>query len=165
MSLAEGVSGSIIYKAYSTGVITANTQPVSTVDPAVGSAQIVRRVSSTLKLAKDTYQSNEIRSDRQIYDFRHGVKRVTGGISGEYSPGTYFAFQEAALRATKSSTVTQTQATLTSAAFSSAGTITFAAGAPVTAGVRVGDIVRFTGLTTGSANNATNFLVTGVSGT
>jgi hypothetical protein len=35
MSLAEGVQGSIIYKAYSTGVITANTQPVSTVDPAV----------------------------------------------------------------------------------------------------------------------------------
>jgi hypothetical protein len=66
--------------------VTANTQPVSTVDPAVGSAQIVRRVSSTLKLAKDTYQSNEIRSDRQIYDFRHGVKRVTGGIWASIAP-------------------------------------------------------------------------------
>lgn len=166
MSLAEGVQSSIVFKSYATGAITANSQPVSTVDPAVGSAQIIRRVSSTLKLAKDTYQSAEIRSDRQISDFRHGVKRVTGGIMGEYSPGTYFAFQEAALRATKSAAITQTQATLTSAAFDSVTGITFAGGAPVTAGVRIGDIVRFTGLTVGGGvNNATNFLVTGVSGT
>jgi hypothetical protein len=164
MSLAEGVSGSIVYKAYATGVITSNTQPVSTVDPAVGSAQILRRVSSSLKLAKDTYQSNEVRSDRQIADFRHGVKRVTGGISGEFSPATYFPFIEAACRATKSATITQTQATLTSVAFSSAGTITFAGGTPVTAGMRVGDIIRFTGLTVNTANNATNFLITGFSG-
>ncbi len=165
MSLAEGVSGSIVYKAYSTGVITANTLPTSTVDPAVGSAQVLRRVSSSLKLAKDTYQSNEVRSDRQIADFRHGVKRVTGAISGEYSPATYFAFQEAALRATKTSTITQTQATLTSVAFDSTTGITFAAGTPVTAGLRIGDIIRFTGLTVGGGlNNATNFLITAFSG-
>ncbi len=166
MSLAEGVQGSIIYKAYATGVITANTQPVSTVDPAVGSAQILRRVSSSLKLAKDTYQSNEIRSDRQIADFRHGVKRATGAISGEFSPATYFPFIEAACRATKSAVITQTQATLTSVAFDSVTGITFAGGTPVTAGLRTGDIIRFTGLTVGGGvNNATNFLITGFSGT
>ncbi len=163
MSLAEGVAGSIIYKAYSTGVITANTQPTSTVDPAVGSAQILRRVSSTLKLAKDTYQSNEIRSDRQIADFRHGVKRVTGGISGEYSPATYFAFQEAALRATKSSAVSLSNTDLTSVTSdNTSSSFTFAGGNPVTLGLRIGDIVRFGTLAT-TANNATNYLVTGFS--
>ena len=167
MTLATGAQGSIIYKAYSTGVITSNTQPVSTVDPAVGSAKIIRRVASTLKLAKDTYQSNEVRSDQQIQDFRHGVKRATGGINDEFSVGTWFDFIEAACRATKSSTITQTQATLTSVAFDNTlGTITFAAGTPVTAGFRNGDILRFTGLTVGGGlNNATNFLVTGFSGT
>jgi len=166
MSLAEGVSGSLRYKVYSTGVITANTQPVSTVDPAITGGQILRRVSSTLKLAKDTYQSGEVRSDRQIADFRHGVKRVIGGINGEFSPATYFDFIEAACRATKTSTITQTQATLTSVAFDNTlGTITFAAGTPVTAGLRTGDILRFTGLTVGGGlNNATNFLVTAFSG-
>ncbi len=165
MSLAEGVQGSIIYKAYATGAITANTQPVSTVDPAVGSAQVLRRVSSTLKLTKATYQSGEIRADRQIADFRHGYKKAEGAISGEFSPATYFPFIEAACRATKSATITQTQATLTSVAFDSSTGITFAAGTPVTAGLRIGDVLRFTGLTVGGgANNATNFVITGFSG-
>jgi hypothetical protein len=166
MSLAEGVQGSIIYKAYSTGLITANTQPVSTVDPAVGSAQILRRVASTLKLTKATYQSNEVRADRQIQDFRHGYKKAEGGINGEFSPKTYFDFIEAAMRATKTSTITQTQAALTSVAFDSATSkITFTGGTPVTAGLRTGDIIRFTGLTVNTANNATNFLITAFSGT
>jgi hypothetical protein len=162
MSLAEGVARSIIYKAYATGVITANSQPVSTVDPAVGSAKILRRVSSSLKLAKDTYQSNEIRSDRQIQDFRHGVKRVTGSVSGELSPATYFDFMEAACRGTKSSAITITQADVTSVAFDSgASTATFASGDAVALGIRIGDIVRFTSLAT-AGNNSTNFLVTSI---
>jgi hypothetical protein len=164
MSLAEGVARSIIYKAYATGVITANTQPVSTVDPAVGSAKILRRVSSSLKLAKDTYQSNEVRSDRQIQDFRHGVKRVTGSISGELSPATYFDFMEASCRGTKSSALSLSNTDFTSVTSDSATSkFVMAGGAPVTLGLRVGDIIRFTGLAT-TANNATNFLITGFGG-
>jgi hypothetical protein len=163
MSLAEGVARSIVYKAYATGVISANTQPVSTVDPAVGSAKILRRVSSTLKLAKDTYQSAEIRSDRQIQDFRHGVKRVTGSISGELSPATYWDFFEAVCRGTKSSAVSLSQADVTDiVSDSSTSTFTVSSGNPVTLGIRTGDILRFASLST-AANNATNFLVTGFS--
>ena len=166
MSLAEGVQASIRYKAYATGAISSNTQPVSTVDPAASAGQVLRRVSSSLKLAKDTYQSNEVRTDRQIQDFRHGVKRVTGSISGELSPATYFDFIEAACRGTKSASVAAlTEADLTSAAFDNVtSSITFASGAPVTLGIRVGDILRFTNLAT-AGNNSTNFLVTGFSGT
>jgi hypothetical protein len=166
MSLAEGVQASIRYKAYSTGVISSNSQPVSSTDPAATGGQILRRVSSSLKLAKDTYQSNEVRTDRQIQDFRHGVKRVTGSISGELSPATYFDFIEAACRGTKSaSVVALTETDLTSAELdNTTSTITFAGGAPVTLGLRVGDIIRFTNLAT-SANNSINFLITGFSGT
>ncbi len=163
MSLAEGVARSIIYKKYATGVITANSQPSSATDPAVGSAQILRRVSSSLKLAKDTYQSNEIRSDRQIQDFRHGVKRVTGSISGELSPATYFDFFEASCRGTKSSAVTLSNTDFTSiTSDNSTSTFIVAGGNPVTLGLRTGDIIRFTGLAA-TANNSTNYLITGFS--
>src|SRR5580765_6323020 len=102
MSLAEGVSARVAYKAYATGVMESNTQPVSATDPGPTSAQVLRRVASSLKLAKDTYAASEIRSDRQTVDFRHGTRRVTGSISGEYSPATYWDFFEAATRGTAS---------------------------------------------------------------
>jgi hypothetical protein len=164
MSLAEGVQGSIRYKAYATGAITSNTQPVSTVDPAVTGGQILRRVSSSLKLAKDTYQSNEIRSDRQIQDFRHGTRRVTGSISGEFSPGTYFDFIEASCRGTKSAALALSNTDFTSITSDSATSkFTVTGGNPVTSGLRTGDIIRPANLAT-AANNATNFVITGFGG-
>lgn len=165
MSIAEGVQAQVAYKAYATGVITAGTQPVSSVDPAAGSAQVLRRVSSSLKLAKDTYQSNEIRADRQIADYRHGVKRVTGGLSGEFSPGTYFPLFEAACRGTKASAITADQTDFTSvAAVNTSSKFSFTAGNPVTKGLRIGMVMRFTNLSD-SDNNSKNFLITGFGGT
>lgn len=164
MSLAEGVQRSIRYKAYSTGVISSNTQPTSTVDPAITGGQSLRRVSSSLKLAKDTYASNEIRDDRQIADFRHGVKRVTGSISGELSAGTYFDFIEAALRGTKAAAVSLGPSQLTSlSADNATSKFVAAAGDPVALGLRTGAIIRLTGMSDPD-NNAKNFLITGFSG-
>ena len=164
MPLAEGVSASIRYKAYATGVITSNAQPVSATDPAASGGQILRRVSSSLKLTKDSYQSNEVNTNRQIQDFRHGIKRVTGSISGEFSPRTYFDFLEAACRGTKSAPVSLSQTQLTSvAADNPTSKFTFAGGDPVALGMRVGDILRFT-LMSDSDNNAKNFLITGFGG-
>jgi len=165
MSIAEGVSCSIRTKAYSSGAIVSNTQAISSSELGATGAQTLRRVSSSLKLGKDTYQSNEMRTDRQIADFRHGIKRVTGSISGELSPKTYFEYIEAAFRGTKGAAITLTEANLTSAAFDSGtSTVTFGGGAPVTLGMRIGDILRFTTLA-GPSNNSTNYMITGFSGT
>lgn len=165
MSLANGVQAQVTYKAYATGVITANTEAVSASDPAAGSAQILRRVSSSLAMGKDTYQSAEIRTDYQIEDFRHGVRRVGGSLSGEFSPASYFDFLEAAMRGTKVSAISLSESDLTSAALdNSTSTITFGGGAPVTLGLRVGHVLRFANLAT-AGNNATNFVITGFSGT
>jgi hypothetical protein len=165
MTVAEGSSGSIRYKSYATGVISSNSQPVSTVDPAITGGQILRRVSSSLKLAKDTYQSAEIRADKQIADFRHGVKRVTGSLTGEFSPATYFDFLEAACRATKTAAITGSPTDFTSVSASNVGSsFTFAGGNPVTKGYRIGDIWRFTGMSD-TDNNTKNFLITGFGGT
>lgn len=165
MSLAEGVSAQVAYKKYVTGVITANTQPVSSVDPAVGSAQVLRRVSSTLKLGKDTYTSNEIDASRQIKDFRHGVKRAMGGIvSGELSPGTYWDFLEAVLRGTDAAPATASQSDYTSvSADNTTSKFTFTAGNPATK-FRKGSIVRFANLSDAD-NNAKNFTIVGFGGT
>ena len=98
MPLAEGVSARISYKFYTDPKIIPGVTPVPATDPGPTGAQILRRVASTLAFTKDTYQSNEIRSDRQIADFRHGVRRVAGNVSGELSPASYKDLFEASLR-------------------------------------------------------------------
>ena len=164
MPLAEGVSARISYKAHSTGVITPGSEPDISVDPGASGGQILRRVSSTLALTKDTYQSAEIRSDRQIADFRHGVRRVTGNIVGELSPLTYGDLFQAVSRGTWAAAVAKSNTELTSAAAdNTTSTFTFGGGNPVTEGFRVGDILRFTNLSDAD-NNSKNFLILDFSG-
>jgi hypothetical protein len=155
--LSEGVSATIRYKAYSTGVITANSQPLIATDPGASGGQLLRRVSSTIDLAKNTYQSAEIRSDRQIADFRHGTRHVQGKIAGELSPASYFDFFEAVHRDTKVSAISLSQVDFTSLAASASGSsITLGSGDAAALGLRVGDIIRLGGTT---ANDAINFTI------
>lgn len=65
--------------------------------PATPTLQTLRHKSCSLKLTKGSLQSEEIRSDRQISDFRHGAYQVGGAIAGELSHGTYDDLLEAAL--------------------------------------------------------------------
>jgi hypothetical protein len=85
---ATGVAKQLRYKAESTWGTA----------PGASGAQLLRRVTSTLDLKKQTYRSNEIRSDYQVNDMRHGVRSVEGTINGELSPGTYKDFLAAAVR-------------------------------------------------------------------
>jgi len=164
MSLAEGVQASVRYKAYASGTIASNAQAVSASDLVATGGQTLRRVSSSLKLAKDTYAANEIRTDRQLQDFRHGVKRATGSISGELSCATYFDFIEAACRGTKAAAITLGPSALTSlSADNTTSKFTAGGGDPVALGLRTGMIFRLTGMSDAD-NNTKNFLITGFSG-
>lgn len=166
MSLAEGVSARVTMKKYATGVIAANTEPVAGTDPGASGGQILRRVTSTLKLAKDTYQSAEIRSDQQIGDFRHGTRRVTGSsVTGELSPLTYSELFEAAFRGTWEAALSGLdESDFTSvAADSTTSKFTFTSGDPVALGLRVGHVARFGNLSA-AGNNGVNYLVTGFGG-
>jgi hypothetical protein len=165
MPIAEGVQTRVAYKAYATGAISSTSEPVASSDPGASSAQILRRVALTGGLQKNTYQSRELRTDRQIGDFRHGMKSSPIQIQGEFSPGTYFPLIEAAHRHTAVASLSDSQTEFTSVVSdNSASTFTFAGGNPVTEGYRVGDIIRFTGLAA-TANNSKNFLIVGMSGT
>ncbi len=166
MPLSEGTSVRISYKEYATGLIESNTQPDPTVDPGTTGAQVVRRVSSSLNLVKDTYESQEVRTDRQIVDYRHGVRRVTGSISGEWSPATYWDFIKAACMADDEVVTGSTALELGSvAADNLTSTLTFTNGDPVALGYRVGDIIRLSDLVAGAANNNVNFVIAAFGGT
>lgn len=56
-----------------------------------------RHTSNSVNLVKDAFASNEIRSDRQIIDHRHGLKRVTGSLGYELSYGALDTIFESAL--------------------------------------------------------------------
>ena len=130
----------------------------------LNTAQYLRRVTSSLNVTKETYQSNEMRADRQIADFRHGVQSVEGSITGELSPGTYKLLMAAILRKDfVAAKIGGPESDITAASTSgAAGTFTSASSATfITDGLKVGDVVRWTGFTTaGTGNNARNFLIT-----
>lgn len=57
----------------------------------------IRITGTTLGLTKDSLQSNEIRSDRQIADFRLGANQVGGEINFELSYGSFDEFLKGVL--------------------------------------------------------------------
>jgi hypothetical protein len=132
------------------------------------SAIYKRRVTSTIDMQKETYQSNEIRVDQQIADFRHGVRSVSGTISNELSPGALNLEIPAILRkawaaGAASDALSDVTAAVTTGA---SGTFTTVGGTFMTDGLKVGDVGRWTGwTTTGDPNNAHNFLITALTET
>jgi hypothetical protein len=165
MSLSENVSTRTSYKFYASGEMESNELADSTADLGASGAQQLRRTEVSLNLKKNTYGAEEIRTDRQRADFRHGPSWVEGSIKGELSPGTYWEFIEAACRATEAAAIATTNTDFTSvSADSTTSLFTFAAGDPVSSGYRVGMILRFTNLSE-SANNSKNFIILGFGGT
>lgn len=165
MPIAENVSARVSFKAYATGAINANAEPNPATEPGPSGARILRRTTADINLEKETYRSEEIRTDRQIVDFRHGAFRATGSLNGELSPATYFSLFEAVHRDTSSGPLTLGNTQFTDVTCDNANSrFVFGGGNPVTEGLRVGDIIRFTNLAS-TANNNRNFLITGFSGT
>lgn len=155
MSIAQGLSKVVAYKKNDSG--TWGTLPTVKTG-----AKTVRRVSSNFNLNKETYQSEEIRTDYQMSDFRHGVRSVEGSISGELSAGSYADFIGSALARDFTAGTSTTGVTLDATA--AAPQFTRAAGSWITDGVKIGDIVGFTGFTA-TANNNKNFLVIALTAT
>jgi hypothetical protein len=150
MALATGVSKELRYKRETTW----GTAPGAT------GGQLLRRVTSDLSLTKESYQSNEIRTDYQIADFRHGVRSVAGSITGELSPKTYADFFAAALR--KDFVAGGTTGAVAVLAVTNTGTkFTRSTGSFITDGFNVGDVVSASGFTTAN-NNSHYCLVTAV---
>ena len=57
--------------------------------PSNPALKAIRHKSTSLALTKESFQSEELRSDRQIADFRHGNYQIGGDIEVELSYGSF----------------------------------------------------------------------------
>lgn len=126
---------------------------------AAGTARLLRRVTSNFNLAKESYQSAELRESQQIADMRHGTRSVTGAINGELSPGSYYDLMEALVARDFAVVTSMTGLGITIAAAGDNYTVTRAAGSFLTSGVGPGMVVRLTAGAFNASNLNKNLLV------
>lgn len=155
MTIATGVAKQLRYKAESAWGVA----------PGVGSAQLLRRVTSSLALRKESYESAELRSDYQRADMRHGVRSVGGAINGELSPGTWKDFLAAAVRRAFAAVSSLTGLSLTVAGSGPTYTITRGSGSWLTDGVKAGMVGRLTAGAFNAANLNKNLLILSLTAT
>jgi len=117
-----------------------------------------RRVNSTLALTKETFQSAEARTDRNISDFRHGVRRVAGDLTGELSLEAWDWAIENGMGTAWDTEISDSNTEFTSVALSS-GTWTMGSGSMYTEGYKIGDVITFGATLSESANNNVNFTI------
>ena len=110
-----------------------------------GAGQLIRRATSSLNTQKDGFASNEVLPNYQIASFRHGGQRVGGQIDGELSTESYDDWFEALLRGNWANGASVSETGHTSVA-ASGSVFTFGSGSLITAGFKLGDTVRFSGL-------------------
>jgi hypothetical protein len=111
----------------------------------VAAGKRIARVTSSLVLGKASFASNTVRSDQEIADARHGMRRVTGQVAGEIMMEMWDDWFEALLRGTWTTGVVLTGTELGSIATDDATSkMTFTAGDPVALGLKVNDLFRLT---------------------
>jgi len=152
-SIAKGTAKIVAYKKESAFGVPAG--------PA--SAKQLRRVTADFTLEKETYESNELRTDRQVADFRHGVRSATGSLNGELSSKTYADFMQSLVARDFTAGVVLTGLSITIAAGTApAWVFSRATGSWITDGIFVGNVVRLTAGTFTAGNLNKNGLVTAV---
>lgn len=157
MTLQDAVGVQIAYKTEAT---------FGTAPSGATGGFLMRRVSSSLNLNKDTFTSNEVRSDQQVADVRHGGRSIRGNIEGELSVTTYDKWFEKLLRNSFAAGVSASPtdfATSVTAVNSTSSFDFVGAGSLITIGFKTGDIVTTSGIAGG--NNPMQFVVTAVAPT
>lgn len=155
MTIAAGLFKQLAYKVETTFGVA----------PGQSGGQLLRRVQSTIDLTKEAYAANEKRTDFQIADYRHGVRRVAGQIQGELSPKTYSDLFGVLLKRDFAAVSAITGLSVTIAGTGPTYTVTRGAGDFLTGGLKVGDVVRLSGAGLDAANSAKNLMVTDLTAT
>jgi hypothetical protein len=154
MPISKGTAKQVAYKKETTfGTLAGNT-----------SGKLLRRVTANFNLAKEAYESNEIRVDRQVADFRHGVRSAEGTLNGELSSASYSDFMGSVVGKDFAAVTLGAAAQVTVTVVGTTYTLVRATGSWLTDGVKVGMVVRASGLTT-SGDNGKNLLVASLTAT
>lgn len=156
MPIAKGTAKVVAYKKESTWGTLAGA----------ASGKQLRRVTASFNLTKDSYESGEIRTDRQVADFRHGVRSAEGSLNGELSAGTYSDFMQS-LVARDFATVTAVTGLSVTIAAGTAPlyTVTRAAGSWISDNIQPGHVIRLSGGTLNVNNSAKNLLIVSLTAT
>lgn len=155
MPISKGTAKVVAYKKETSwGTLAGNT-----------GAKQLRRVTADFNLTKETYESNELRTDRQVADFRHGVRSAEGSLNGELSNKTYSDFMQSLLARDFTTAPTASSMSITIAASGSLWTVTRAAGSWLTDGFRVGMVIRLSGGTFNALNSGKNLLIASMTAT
>jgi len=150
MPLAQGIKKQTIF----------GTQ-VALGTPKTGAGgQVLRRRTSTFTATRDMFENDEIVSHQQSTGVTYGLKKVEGKLEGLLSSGTYKDLMAAGLRKAFAATSAMSAGTDVTATVSAPQFVDASAGF-LTAGLKVGDVGRWSGFTAGGVgNNARNFLIT-----
>lgn len=154
MPISKGTAKQIAYKKETTFGTLAGSSGGS----------LLRRVTGNFNLVKESYESNEIRVDRQVADFRHGVRSAEGTLNGELSSASYDDFMGSIVGKDFASITLGSAAQITVTAVGTVYTLVRASGSFLTDGLRVGMVIRASGLTT-TADNGKNLLVASLTAT
>lgn len=150
MPIAKGTAKVVAYKKETTWGTLAGA----------ASGKQLRRVTASFNLTKDSYESGEIRTDRQIADFRHGVRSAEGSLNGELSAGTYSDFMQSLLARDFGTVAAISSLSVTIAAGTAPlYTVTRAAGSWITDGIQPGMVIRLTAAGLNANNSAKNLLI------
>lgn len=154
MPISKGTAKQVGYKKETTfGTLAGNT-----------SGKLLRRVTANFNLVKEAYESAEIRTDRQVADFRHGVRSAEGTLNGELSSASYSDFMGSIVGKDFAAVTLGAAAQTTVTAVGTVYTLIRATGSWLTDGLRVGMVIRASGLTT-TGDNAKNLLVASLTAT
>ncbi|WP_439618309.1 phage tail tube protein [Shinella sp.] len=137
----------MVYQTARQVEVSYKLQTVEGTKPSNSAAKAFRLNEGGLNLTKEPINSNENRRDGMTTRGRHGSRNVSGNYSGDLSVGTFDELVEAAWWGTFSPalTIDEDTAGLASATLAvGANTITASAGSWITAGLRVGDVIRAT---------------------
>jgi hypothetical protein len=154
MAISKGVSKQVGFKKETTWGVLASPS----------SAKLLRRVTASINLMKEAYESGEIRTDRQVADFRHGVRSAEGSLNGELSAAAYSDFMGSIVGKDFVAVTLGAAAQITVTVSGTTFTLVRATGSFLTDGVKVGMVIRATGLTA-TADNSRNLLVASLSAT
>ena len=155
MTISKGVSKKVAYKKQTAFGTTATGT----------GAKYLRRVTSNFNLTKENYESNEIRTDYQVADMRHGIRSVDGSLNGELSAGSYADFMASVVARDFTAVTAITGLSVTIAASGNLYTVTRASGDWLVDGVKVGHIFRLSGAGLTAINASNNLQVVGLTAT
>jgi hypothetical protein len=134
--IASGVQTSIGYVAETTYGVTPNFPQL----------KFLRHNEATFNLERETFESQEKRTDRMMQDQVGGVRKITGKIKTEVTTGSYTDFLEALLGNTFTSGISGSNTDFTQITVNaSAKTFTATAGDFIAKGFRLYDVFTFSG--------------------